>query len=281
MPLLKKQSLFLLLMLIFISAFTQSVSAQILGNKSGGSDVQKSVDALQAAMMDLQRQFEQVQAEKAQLRGQVEALQKQSEDLQTTQKLYFKDVDSRLTRVEPQKVEIEGVAGELVPGEKLAYEVALKSFQEGQFDKADAQFSAFVQKYPASPYLPLALYWLGNSKYALKDYSGATIQFEKLIALYPSHQRVPSAMLMMANCQLESGNKLVANLLWTNLVNKYPTSAATVEARASLGVAPQALPAATVEARAPLEVAPQAPPAATVEARAPLEVAPQAPSAEK
>ena len=240
MSYLKIHSLVLLLSFIGFSTLAPTASAQIFGNKSSGSEVQKSVDALTAAMMDLQRQFEQVKAEKAQLRGELESLQKQSEDLVNTQKLYFKDVDTRLAKVEPQKVEIEGITGELVPGEKLAYDTALKSFQEGQFDKAETQFAAFIQKFPTSPYLPIAMYWLGNAKYALKDYSGATVQFEKLIAQFPNHQRVPAAMLMMANCQLESGNKLVANLLLTNVVTKYPNSPAASEAKVLLGIAPSA-----------------------------------------
>ena len=254
MSYLKIHSLVLLLSFIGFSTLAPTASAQIFGNKSSGSEVQKSVDALTAAMMDLQRQFEQVKAEKAQLRGELESLQKQSEDLVNTQKLYFKDVDTRLAKVEPQKVEIEGVTGELVPGEKLAYETALKSFQEGQFDKADTQFVAFIQKFPTSPYLPIAMYWLGNAKYALKDYSGATVQFEKLIAQFPNHQRVPAAMLMMANCQFESGNKLVANLLLTNVVTKYPNSPAASEARVLLGIAPTVTTAPAVD-KAPVVVA--------------------------
>jgi len=235
---LKLHPTILLWSILAISGVAPPASAQIFGNKNSGSEVQKSVDALQAAMMEMQRQFEQVQSEKAQLRGQLELLQKQSEELQSNQKLYFKDVDTRLAKVEPQKVEIEGVSGELVPGEKVAYDAALKSFQEGQFDKADTQFVAFIQKFPASPYLPIAMYWLGNAKYALKDYSGANVQFEKLIAQFPNHQRVPGAMLMMANCQLESGNKLIANLLLTNIVSKYPNSTAASEAKVLLGIAP-------------------------------------------
>ena len=252
MSYLKIHSLVLLLSFIGTSTLAPSASAQIFGNKSSGSEVQKSVDALQAAMMELQRQFEQVKAEKAQLRGELESLQKQSEDLVNTQKLYFKDVDTRLAKVEPQKVVVEGVSGELVPGEKAAYDAALKSFQEGQFDKADTQFTAFIQKFSTSPYLPIAFYWLGNAKYALKDYSGATVQFEKLITQFPNHQRVPSAMLMMANCQLESGNKLVANLLFTNVVSKYPNSAAASEAKVFLGIAPSPNVALAAE-KAPAE----------------------------
>jgi len=253
MSFLKLHPTILLWSMLTISGIAPPASAQIFGNnKSSSSEVQKSVDALTAAMMDLQRQFEQVKVEKAQLRGELEYLQKQSEDLVNTQKLYFKDVDTRLAKVEPQKVEIEGVTGELVPGEKLAYDTALKSFQEGQFDKAEIQFAAFIQKYPTSPYLPIAMYWLGNAKYALKDYSGATVLFEKLIAQFPNHQRVSGAMLMMANCQLESGNKLVANLLLTNLVSKYPNSPAASEAKVLLGIAPTVIATPAVE-KTPVE----------------------------
>ena len=91
MSFLKLHPTILLWSMLTISGIAPPASAQIFGNnKSSSSEVQKSVDALTAAMMDLQRQFEQVKAEKAQLRGELESLQKQSEDLVNTQKLYFK-----------------------------------------------------------------------------------------------------------------------------------------------------------------------------------------------
>jgi tol-pal system protein YbgF len=117
------------------------------------------------------------------------------------------------------------------PEEKKAYDDALKAFQAGSLKKADESFTAFAAKYPNSPYLPLALYWSGNSKYANKAYAGAISQLQRLIKNYPDHPRVPAAMVTLGNSQLESGNKVVAKKTFSEVVAKYPDTEAAKDAR--------------------------------------------------
>jgi tol-pal system protein YbgF len=194
-------------------------------------ELRKSVSASQAAILDLQNQLDKHKSENAQLRGQIESLQKQSDDLSNNQKSFYQDLDARISRLEPQNVEVEGVTGIVQTGEKSSYDEALKSFQAGQIKNADSEFTTFIRKYPSSPYLPLALYWSGNTKYALKDYKAAITQLQDLISRYPGHQRVPAAILTMANANLESGKKAVAKKLFTDLIAKYPDSDAANEAK--------------------------------------------------
>ena len=194
-------------------------------------ELRKSVSASQAAILDLQNQLDKHKSENAQLRGQIESLQKQSDDLSNNQKSFYQDLDARISRLEPQTVEVEGVTGIVQAGEKSSYDEALKSFQAGQIKNADSEFTTFIRKYPSSPYLPLALYWSGNTKYALKDYKAAITQLQGLISRYPGHQRVPAATLTMANANLESGKKAVAKKLLTDLISKYPDSDAAKEAK--------------------------------------------------
>lgn len=194
-------------------------------------ELRKSVSASQAAILDLQNQLDKHKSENAQLRGQIESLQKQSDDLSNNQKSFYQDLDARVSRLEPQNVEVEGVTGIVQAGEKSSYDEALKSFQAGQIKNADSEFTTFIRKYPSSPYLPLALYWSGNTKYALKDYKAAITQLQGLISRYPGHQRVPAATLTMANANLESGKKAVAKKLLTDLISKYPDSDAAKEAK--------------------------------------------------
>ena len=193
-------------------------------------ELRKSVSASQAAILDLQNQLDKHKSENAQLRCQIESLQKQSDDLSNNQKSFYQDLDARISRLEPQNVEVEGVIGIVQAGEKSSYDEALKSFQAGQIKNADSEFTSFIRKYPSSPYLPLALYWSGNTKYALKDYKAAITQLQGLISRYPGHQRVPAATLTMANANLESGKKAVAKKLLTDLISKYPDSDAAKEA---------------------------------------------------
>lgn len=194
-------------------------------------ELRKSVSTSQAAILDLQNQLDKHKSENAQLRGQIESLQKQNDDLSNNQKSFYQDLDARVSRLEPQNVEVEGVTGIVQAGEKSSYDEALKSFQAGQIKNADSDFTSFIRKYPSSPYLPLALYWSGNTKYALKDYKAAITQLQGLISRYPGHQRVPAATLTMANANLESGKKAVAKKLFTDLIAKYPDSDAANEAK--------------------------------------------------
>jgi len=183
------------------------------------------------AQMDLQNQIEKLKADNAELRGKIENLEKQGEDISTSQKTYYQDLDNRLGNFEPRTETIEGVTGTVQPGEKKAYDDALKAFQTGSLKKADEGFSAFVNRYPKSPYVPLALFWSGNSKYANKDYTGAIAQLQSLIKRFPNHSRIPSAMLTLGNAQLESGNKAAAKKTFGEIISKYPDTETAKDAK--------------------------------------------------
>ncbi len=191
-------------------------------------DLRKSLATTQ---LELQGQIEKLKADNAELRGKIEDLEKQSEDINSSQKTYYQDLDNRLGNFEPRTITIEGVSGTVQPGEKKAYDDALKSFQGGNLKKAEDAFAAFTAKYPKSPYLPLALYWSGNSKYANKDYAGAITQLQNLIKKYPNHPRVPAAMVTLGNSQLESGNKAAAKKTFSDIVAKYPDTEAAKDAQ--------------------------------------------------
>jgi tol-pal system protein YbgF len=187
--------------------------------------------SLATTQMDLQNQIEKLKTDNAELRGKIENLEKQGEDISTSQKTYYQDLDTRLGNFEPRTISIEGVSGTVQPGEKKAYDDALKAFQAGNLKKADEGFSAFMNRFPKSPYVPLALFWSGNSKYANKDYAGAIAQLQSLIKRYPSHPRIPGAMLTLGNAQLESGNKAAAKKTFSEIISKYPDTEAAKDAQ--------------------------------------------------
>jgi tol-pal system protein YbgF len=191
-------------------------------------DLRKSLATTQ---LELQSQIDKLKTENAELRGKVEELEKQGEDISTSQKTYYQDLDTRLGNFEPRTVTIEGVSGTIQPGEKKGYDDALKAFQAGNLKKAEDGFAVFTAKYPKSPYLPLALYWSGNSKYANKDYAGAINQLQSLIKKYPNHPRIPAAMVTLGNSQLESGNKAAAKKTFSDIIAKYPDTEAAKDAQ--------------------------------------------------
>jgi tol-pal system protein YbgF len=191
-------------------------------------DLRKSLATTQ---LELQGEIDKLKVENAELRGKIENLEKQGEDISSSQKTYYQDLDTRLGNFEPRTATIEGVSGTVQPGEKKAYDDALKAFQAGNLKKADEAFSAFASRYPKSPYLPLVLYWGGNSKYANKDYTGAISQLQSLIKRYPNHPRIPTAMVTLGNSQLESGNKTAAKKTFSEIIAKYPDTDAAKDAQ--------------------------------------------------
>jgi len=172
--------------------------------------------------IDIQNQLEGLRQEVARLRGQNEVLQNTVETLQKQQKDYYADLDARLKKFEPQQVTVDGREGVSQPGEKPEYDSALKQFQAGDFKSAGNSFAAFVKKYPQSPYLPLAQYWLGNSLYAQRDYKGSTAVLQNMLQANPTHPKAPDAMIAIANNQLESGQKAAARKTLEQVVAKYP-----------------------------------------------------------
>jgi tol-pal system protein YbgF len=191
-------------------------------------DLRKSLANTQ---IELQNQIEKLKKDNADLRGKIEELQKQGEDINASQKTYYQDLDSRLGNFEPKTETVEGITGIVQPGEKKAYDDALKAFQGGSLKKADEAFTAFAGKYAQSPYLPLVLYWGANCKYANKNYAGAISQLQALIKKFPNHPRVPAAMITLGNSQLESGNKAIAKKTFSEIIAKYPDTDAAKDAQ--------------------------------------------------
>lgn len=186
----------------------------------------EKVKAAQKSLIDFQAENEQIKQENAKLRGQNEALEKNVEELTENLKNYYQELNERLKRLEPQNLEIEGIKGTAQPGEKQAYDDALKSFKDGNLTKADREFTAFAKKYPSSPYWPLAQYWMANSKYANKDYAGSIQAVNALIKRYPDHPRVPEAMITMANSQIESGQKAAGKKTLESIQSRFSGSKA-------------------------------------------------------
>ncbi|NMV40356.1 tol-pal system protein YbgF [Ralstonia insidiosa] len=197
------------------------------------SSAAQRIDQNSKNLIDAQNQIETLKSEVARLRGQNEVLQNSVDTLTKQQKDYYADLDARLKKFEPQQATVEGREGTVQPGEKDEYDAALKRFQGGDFKGAGNQFSAFVKKYPQSPYLPLAQFWLGNALYAQRDYKGSSYVLESMARANPQHPKAADALLQVATNQGESGQKAAARKTLEAVVAQYPGSeqAKTAESR--------------------------------------------------
>ena len=196
--------------------------------------VSEALKANQKAVLELSLSNDKLVQENQDLRGQIEELKKDKEELSESLKSYYTELNSRLQKLEPQDIEVEGVKGTSQPGEKEAYDEALKLFQSGDLTNANKTLTEFINKYPSSPYWPLAKYWLANTQYAQKDYKPAIATAQSLIKRYPEHPRVAPALYTIASCQVELGQKSEARKTLDSIIKNYPNTKAAENAAASL-----------------------------------------------
>ncbi len=186
---------------------------------------------LRRSLLDLQSQIESLRGELARTTGQNEQLMREIAELQRRQKDIAAGVEERLRKFEPSKVQVDGKEFIADPSESRDFEAALAIFRKGDFPAAQAAFADFIKRYPQSGFRPTALFWLGNSQYANRDYRGAIANFRGLLAQAPDHPRAPEAVLSIANCQIELKDAAGARRTLDELIKTYPQSEAAVAAK--------------------------------------------------
>ena len=192
-------------------------------------DIKKANDdnaQLRRSVLDLSNQLEVLRADLAKMRGQDEQLARDIAEVQRRQKDITQGVDDRLRKFEPSKMTVDGKEFVASPAEIRDFDAALATLRRGEFALAQTTFLDFIKRYPESGYRPSALFWLGNSQYALKAYREAIINFKSVVAIAPDHVRSPEAALSIANCQVELKDAKSARKTLEDLIKVYPQSEA-------------------------------------------------------
>jgi tol-pal system protein YbgF len=211
-------------------------------NNSSNQDLLNQVNQLRQQIQQLQSTVEQLQNENAQLK-------------QTSQDQYL-DLDGRLNRIEggsapilpaapaanapavapkpaapavaatERPPSVHGDAGSLAASgdERTAYNVAFDSLKAGKYDDSAQLFLSFLELYPNGVYTPNALYWLGESYYATRNFPLAEAQFRDLIARYPTHDKASGGLLKIGLSQYGEGRIDEAQATLEQVVNTYPGS---------------------------------------------------------
>ena len=188
-------------------------------------------DQLRRSLLDLNAQLETQRTDNARLRGAQEQIARDLAELQRSVKEVSKTLDERLRPLEPQKVSLDGKDFTVDANERRGHDQAMAALRSGDFDKAAASLTNFVQRYPDSGYLDSARFWLGNALYGQKNYKDAIAVFRALVSDSPAHPRVPEAMLAIANCQIEMKDVRGARKTIEDLVKAHPSSEAAVAGR--------------------------------------------------
>jgi tol-pal system protein YbgF len=201
-------------------------------------------------------QVNQLRQQIQQLQSTVEQLQNENAQLKQTSQDQYLDLDGRLNRIEggsapilpaapaanapavapkpaapavaatERPPSVHGDAGSLAASgdERTAYNVAFDSLKAGKYDDSAQLFLSFLELYPNGVYTPNALYWLGESYYATRNFPLAEAQFRDLIARYPTHDKASGGLLKIGLSQYGEGRIDEAQATLEQVVNTYPGS---------------------------------------------------------
>ena len=202
--------------------------------------LESTISQQTGSMLDLQGQIEVLNGEIRKLRGQNEELVHSLGEAEKRAKDFYVDLDARLRNFESSEEADGGVATQASgsatdptdpAAENRAFEAAYGLYREGKHANAVKSFREFLNKYPDSVHVPNAIYWLGTSKLALKDYKGAMGFYKSLLKSSPNTPKAADAMLNIAECQQELKQVKSAKKTLKGLVAKYPASEAAAKAK--------------------------------------------------
>lgn len=205
------------------------------------------------ANTDLLNQLQELRRSVQNLESTVEQLQHDNEQLKQSAKDQYLDLDGRLNRLEgnggttpplppangaaqpaakpataaaERAPSVHGDAGALAASgdERTAYNVAFDALKNGKYDDSAQLFQSFLALYPNGVYTPNALYWLGESYYATRNFQLAEAQFRDLLARYPTHDKAAGGLLKLGLSQYGEGDTPAAEQTLQQVISQYPGS---------------------------------------------------------
>jgi tol-pal system protein YbgF len=184
----------------------------------------RKLETAQRSQLELVNQNDLLRQELAKLRGQIDSLTNEVANLQKRNKDLYSDLDGRLKNLEPKPVSVDGKSVAVGRDEQAAYDAALVLFRGGQFKDAISSLQGFLMRYPSSPYVPSAHYWIGNAYYAQKDYKNAIAAQQVVVQRFADTPRAPEALLNIAASQQEMNQRTQARATLDRIVKDYPDS---------------------------------------------------------
>ena len=108
--------------------------------------------------------------------------------------------------------------------EQSIYDEAYADYKAGRYNKAVMLFNQVLANNPESPLADNALYWIGESHYARKNFEEALAAFQRVLKEYPFGNKVPDAMLKAAYCQERLGRQQDAAAMLEDLIARFDKS---------------------------------------------------------
>ena len=224
--------------------------ASIIELKKNQAAIDKRLAAIEAVIQgqglaDMQSQIEGLKQEVANLKGELEVAAHNIDTTQQRQKDLYTDTDTRLRKIETNASANVAVATNQSDTNSTptpaVEEKDVKAFADAdnlsrssKHKEAFAAFDAFLKEYPTSKLVPDALYGMGYSQFALKNYKSSIATQQKVVDLHAESAKAPDALYSIANSQIQLGQVANAKKTLRDLVAKYPNADVTPNAQKRL-----------------------------------------------
>jgi tol-pal system protein YbgF len=221
---------------------TQATQSELKRNQQAMEQRLTSLEAIaKNGLVDMQGQVEALKQENSRLKGDLELATHNLDLAQQRQKDLYTDTDIRLRKLESNTAPAAQAVTEAAPAlaakeaeEQKLLETANALSKDSRHKEAFAAYDKFLKDYPGSAAVADAMYGLGYSQFALKNYKSAIATQQKLLDTHADSPKVPDAMLNMANSQIQLGQVAAAKKTLRDLVKKFPDSEVTPTAQKRL-----------------------------------------------
>jgi tol-pal system protein YbgF len=247
------------------------VESHALSKPVAAAAVSAAADSGQASQLyQLTQQINKLQDEVRSLRGKVEDQDNDIDTIKKETKNRYTDFDQRLAQLQGGATGGAAVAApssttgssSATPAttpapttaapagdeaDKTAYIAAYEAYKTGGASQAIAPMKDFIARYPQSPYVPNAYYWLGEFNLAVNppNFTAAASNFRVVYNQYPKSAKAAAATYRLATLADVDQKRSTAIELMQNIVKNYPGTQEAGFAASFLKSHPATTPATT------------------------------------
>jgi tol-pal system protein YbgF len=215
------------------------------------------------ASAELLMLLDQLQEEVRSLRGLLEEQSHQFNKMRTNQRDRYRDLDRRISRLgskqaasaqsrpttadstptllppnikpnqTPQPPTKAQPSSTTATDDRQVFKQAFSLVRQNEYDAALGAFDQFIARYPDSPLLPNAYYWVGEVHRAktIPDYAKAETAYREVIERFPDNSKAPDALYKLG-LTLEALNQTTqAQAIMNSVIQRYPDTASARLAR--------------------------------------------------
>lgn len=106
--------------------------------------------------------------------------------------------------------------------DKERYDYAYSLLKDQKYLQAETEFLSFIKDFESSPFLPNALYWLGETYYTQQQFEKSVGPFADVFTKHQTSHKAPDALLKMGLAMIALDKKTEACTAFIALPNEYP-----------------------------------------------------------